>query len=189
VLDRSGAHSVEELRRLQQQFLPVACGPSSWSAMLAKASVNQALEDGRREGGEGGVLRVAATRQSPVYAGEATTGTRAHGSASEHFKARFKSTSTACTTAGGSSGVMCWAVCVAPTATCAGGAAQECVDTSNGYAVTDGSVMCPGSPMDTACIPMCLATTTGNTSTASTDEFCYGSGTSMVMTGFTSQVF
>lgn len=82
----------------------------------------------------------------------------------------------------GGTGVVCWMQCMSVTALPCGTAAV-CVDTVTGQQVP-GDAHCPESDL-TACQLQCPTTPPSNSTSASFDGFCFGSGVSMFMAGFT----
>jgi hypothetical protein len=86
-----------------------------------------------------------------------------------------------CSAADGSTGLMCWAQCYSVVDLPCGTSAQ-CVDTKTNETV-DGGKMCPDhSPNQ--CFLQCEPAEEMTFS-----DYCYGSGTSMIMDGFTSMAF
>jgi hypothetical protein len=83
----------------------------------------------------------------------------------------------------GGTGVMCWKNCYTGAELPYCGLEAECVDTATGE-IVDGSQMCPSEAGMDACELACMGVISNETS----DEYCYGSGTSMYMDGFTSVV-
>jgi hypothetical protein len=70
------------------------------------------------------------------------------------------SSSTACTTDGGSAGAYCWTQCVALSTVSppCNASAIECVDTSHNNVVVDGNDHCPGVSLASSCQLMCMTT-------------------------------
>jgi hypothetical protein len=97
---------------------------------------------------------------------------------------------TQCTADDGTAGIRCWTSCVsvAPISETCGAANAVCWDSVE-QQVVDGTIMCPSSPMSTACDLACLVplkaspTPTDGGGDGSSD-FCVGEGLSMYMDGF-----
>jgi hypothetical protein len=92
-----------------------------------------------------------------------------------------------CTAEDGSAGLTCWTQCYS-VADLPCGLDAQCVYLATNE-VVDGDKMCPDHD-DGACQLECVDSDADNTSTTSSfDGYCYGSGTSMLMDGFTMMAF
>eukprot|EP01034_Spumella_vulgaris_P034689 gene34689-42786_t len=86
------------------------------------------------------------------------------------------SSSTQCTADDGSDGIVCWMTCMSVSNLDCGTNA-ECVDPATDQIVDGNTAMCA------TCIPECVSSETNSTAFTG---YCYGTGVSMYMQGFTS---
>jgi hypothetical protein len=170
--------------------LPVGAEASrAWYGKMYLPPADALIPGGAKGSATYASYRTATNRQLTAPASASASSISAQGLPAACGSDFTLTASASCTASDGSAGVTCWMQCMS-TSSLSCGTQALCYDSANGE-VNDGNTMCPSTCYlvcpNTYDASLALNGTSGATGPAVQNNYCYGTGSTMIMAGFMSQ--